>query len=574
MEHERWRLLTRHITERVDIVELIGQYVRLKKVGARYVGLCPFHQEKTPSFFVNPRLQTYHCFGCGAHDSAIGFMMQHQNLSFKEALESLARPLGLDLPDFSHDPTPSTHTPLCALMRAVHHFYQTALKRSKTAQAYLCQRGINNPMIEEFGIGFAPDAWGFLANSPFGKEHEAHLIELGVLIQNQTGTTYDRFRNRIIFPIRDPRGEVIAFGGRLMEPISNQPKYLNSPETVLFQKRDTLYGLYESLRSKKKFERIILVEGYLDVIALHQQGLTETVATLGTSISTVHLQKLLRYTNQLVLCFDADTAGQKAAWRALTTILPLLKDGLFIRFLSLPPPHDPDSFLRTEGLEAFEKLLRSANSLADFFFDTQSQTVDLNTLEGKAQLSALCRPHLEKIPASVLKTLMFEQLSKLVGVTQTELHTKSRFRAIKQAIMGSANRSLLHPVERAIAIVLQHPALTNTITPPMLDTTQSHSDLALLLELIATAQAHPQLSSADLIAHYQSHASSPKLRQLAQWPLLIPSQQLSLELDSIFQKMIAEDESKLIQALIAKSRTQPLTMQEKSELLELLTKKR
>ncbi|MCY1273987.1 DNA primase [compost metagenome] len=412
------------LLNRTDIVEVVGSRVQLKKAGKNYTARCPFHNEKTPSFSVSPDKQFYYCFGCGAGGNALGFIMDHDNLDFPQAVEDLAKRAGIDVPreegGRSNRPRQPTDSPLYALLTAASDYYRHALKQHPTRKAaveYLKGRGLTGEIARDFALGFAPPGWDNLLKHMGGDSlQQKHMIDAGLLIENaETGKRYDRFRDRVMFPIRDSRGRIIAFGGRVLG--DDKPKYLNSPETPVFHKGQELYGLFEARKHNRNLDEIMVVEGYMDVIALAQQGLRNAVATLGTATSEEHIKRLFRLVPSVLFCFDGDQAGRKAAWRALEATLPSLEDGRRARFLFLPEGEDPDSLVRKEGTDAFRaRLTQHAQPLADYFFQQLTQEADPGSLEGKAHLATLAAPLIERIPGANLKVLMRQRLAEITGL--------------------------------------------------------------------------------------------------------------------------------------------------------------
>ena len=411
---------------KVDIVDIIDEHVPLKKGGANYMACCPFHKEKSASFSVSPHKQFYHCFGCGAHGSAIGFIMEYQGLSFTEAVQYLADRIGMAVPKTrGREEAPEVRQArkkkqqtLEETTEAAAVFYAGRLKQDARAQAYLSQRGLSPEIIEHYGLGYSPDGWQPLAQV-FQPYPNTALVESGMVIEKD-GKHYDRFRDRIMFPIRNPRGQVIGFGGRVLD--KGEPKYLNSPETPLFDKGRNLYGLHEGRAAIKEAGRILVVEGYMDVVALAQFGLGYGVAALGTATTADHIKLLMRQTDSIYFCFDGDRAGRKAAWRALENALPQLKDDKSLHFLFLPEAHDPDSYIRAHGKAQFEDaLLNQSKPLSAYFWDGLSDGLDLNTHEGKAELVKTSAPLLAQISAPALGFLLKQQLSELVGIDPANL---------------------------------------------------------------------------------------------------------------------------------------------------------
>ena len=413
------------LLNRTDIVEVVSSRIQLKKAGKNYTACCPFHKEKTPSFSVSPDKQFYYCFGCGAGGNALGFIMDHDSLDFPQAVEDLAKRAGMDIPreesGRGRTPRQPVDSPLYPLLTAAADYYRQALKSHptrKSAVDYLKGRGLTGEIARDFGLGFAPPGWDNLHKHMAGdKLQQKAMIDAGLLIENaENGRIYDRFRDRVMFPIRDSRGRVIAFGGRVLG--DDKPKYLNSPETPVFHKGQELYGLYEARKNNRDLDEIMVVEGYMDVIALAQQGLRNAVATLGTATSEEHLKRLFRLVPSVLFCFDGDAAGRKAAWRALEATLPNLQDGRRARFLFLPEGEDPDTLVRSEGTDAFRaRINQHAQPLADYFFQQLSEEADPRSLEGKAHLVTLAAPLIDKIPGNHLRALMRQRLSEITGLS-------------------------------------------------------------------------------------------------------------------------------------------------------------
>jgi len=413
------------LLNRTDIVDVVSSRIQLKKAGKNYTACCPFHKEKTPSFSVSPDKQFYYCFGCGAGGNALGFVMDHDQLDFPQAVEDLAKRAGMEVPREEggrhSKPRQPSDSPLYPLLEAAADYYKQALKNHparKAAVNYLKGRGLSGEIARDFAMGFAPPGWDNLLKQLGGDAlQQKAMIDAGLLIENaENGRRYDRFRDRIMFPIRDSRGRVIAFGGRVLG--DEKPKYLNSPETPVFHKGQELYGLFEARKHNRNLDEIMVVEGYMDVIALAQQGLRNAVATLGTATSEEHLKRLFRIVPSVLFCFDGDAAGRNAAWRALEATLPNLQDGRRARFLFLPDGEDPDTLVRSEGTDAFRaRINQHAQPLADYFFQQLSEEADPRSLEGKAHLVTLAAPLIDKIPGNNLRTLMRQRLSEITGLS-------------------------------------------------------------------------------------------------------------------------------------------------------------
>lgn len=446
------------LLNRTDILDVVSSRIQLKKTGKNYSACCPFHKEKTPSFTVSPDKQFYYCFGCGAGGNALGFIMDHDQLDFVQAVEDLAKRAGMDVPREEgrrgNKPRQPTDSPLYPLLTAAADFYRQALKSHparKAAVEYLKGRGLTGEIARDFGLGFAPPGWDNLLKNLGGDNLQLKvMLDAGLLVENpDSGKRYDRFRDRVIFPIRDSRGRVIAFGGRVLG--DDKPKYLNSPETPVFHKGQELYGLYEARKNNRDLDEIMVVEGYMDVIALAQQGIRNAVATLGTATSEEHIKRLFRIVPNILFCFDGDQAGRNAAWRALESALTNLQDGRKVRFLFLPEGEDPDSLVRAEGPDAFRaRLAHQAQPLADYFFQQLALEADPSTLEGKAHLATLAGPLLEKIPGNTLRLLMRQRLGEITGLSAEALNQINAPRAGLTAQsshpMGSVTS---HPADHA-----------------------------------------------------------------------------------------------------------------------------
>jgi DNA primase len=425
------------LLHRVDIVDVIDRYVKLKRAGANFSACCPFHSEKSPSFTVSPTKQFYHCFGCGAHGTAISFLMEYSGLGFVEAVKDLAQNVGLPVPEERGDQTQTRRRTesedgedLHEIMLTAAQFFRGALKEAPHAIEYLKKRGLSGDVAKKFGVGYAPEGWQNLERA-FPNYQSSALTSVGLVKQNDEGRRYDIFRDRIMFPIVDVKGNVIGFGGRVLE--TGEPKYLNSPETPLFEKGRELYGLYQARRAIRDAGRVIVVEGYMDVVALAQHGVEYAVATLGTATTPMHVQKLLRQTDEIVYCFDGDNAGRRAAWRALENSLGQLADGKQVRFLFLPQGEDPDSYVRQHGKENFEKLLDDAIPLSQFLLNELSSHVDRSTSEGRARLLQEAKPLIKEIAAPMLSLMLRKQLAELAGFTQQELDAEFQIKSLPAA---------------------------------------------------------------------------------------------------------------------------------------------
>lgn len=451
---------------RVDIVDLIDAYVPLKKAGANYAACCPFHNEKSPSFTVSPNKQFYHCFGCGAHGTAISFLMEYQGLGFIDAIHDLAKRVGLSVPETRGNTPPQQiglAPRLLEIMARAAKYYREQLKQSPEAIAYLKQRGLTGEIAAKFGIGYAPNAWQNLA-AIFPDYDNNDLETAGLVIRNEQGRRYDRFRERVMFPIINPKGEVIAFGGRVIG--LGEPKYLNSPETPLFEKGREVFGLPQARAALREHNTVIVVEGYMDVVALAQHGVGHAVATLGTATTTTHVQKLLRQVDKLVFCFDGDNAGRKAAWRALENALEALSDNKRLAFAFLPESDDPDSYVRREGAAGFLQLLHNAAPLSDFLLRELGQRCDLTQAEGKAQIVHEAKPLLHKLNAPLLRLQLVKRLAEASGFSQQEVERLCQLRSSNSKFTPPArsprrapslNRTLLRLVLQRLSLLAQIP---------------------------------------------------------------------------------------------------------------------
>ncbi|MDP5238087.1 DNA primase [Uliginosibacterium sp. 31-16] len=433
------------VLARTDIVSLIERYVPLKKGGANYMACCPFHNEKSPSFSVSPTKQFYHCFGCGAHGTAIGFLMEYSGMSFPEAIKDLAQQAGLKIPeDNAPQQDRAQISSLLDVMGRATRFYREQLKHSQKAIEYLKQRGLTGEIAARFGIGYAPDDWQGL-HAVFPNDYDSPaLLEAGLVIQNEAGRRYDRFRDRVMFPILDQRGNIIGFGGRVIG--QGEPKYLNSPETPLFEKGRELYGLFQARQAIRESGVVVVVEGYMDVVALAQYGFGSAVATLGTATTATHIQKLFRQSERVVFCFDGDKAGRKAARRALESCLDQLADDREVRFLFLPPEHDPDSFVREQGLEAFHRAIHDALPLSEFLLRELRGELNLATAEDRAKLVHEAKALIPKISAPVLQLQTVRMLAQDVEMSSDEVS-----RALGLRVTSPRNKAAARPAGRRTA---------------------------------------------------------------------------------------------------------------------------
>ncbi|PTN09129.1 DNA primase [Nitrosomonas aestuarii] len=520
----------------INIIDAIDRHVTLKKAGANYIACCPFHGEKTPSFTVSPTKQFYHCFGCGAHGNAINFLMEYNGLSFIEAVENLASSIGMQIPE-QQSSTPAnlrslhnardkeaicTVQELFEAMRAATQFYREQLKRSEKPIAYLKKRGLTGKTAARFGIGYAPDDWQHLSTlftDYNSKKTSQTLARAGLVIAGKDGKQYDRFRDRIMFPILNQKGQVIAFGGRVID--QGEPKYLNSPETELFVKGQEIYNLFSARKSIRDAECVIVVEGYMDVVSLSQHGIDYVVATLGTAITDIHIQKLLRHTDKIIFCFDGDSAGNKAAWRALKNSLAQLTDGKAINFLFLPENEDPDSFISQNGKEAFEQQIMQSLPLSEFLLRGLSRNLNLQTDEDRAKLIRDAKPLLQLVKAPALALMLLKRLSTLCSLDQRELETLLQ---IKQTAPAHAQKNLPRKqptslYHRLILLLLYNPKYCLGLNKALLTQCKdSNEELGMLKILVDFLDNNPDIvnsaSTVSIIPHLQDHHYRSRLEKI------------------------------------------------------------
>ncbi|MBV2089653.1 MAG: DNA primase [Candidatus Thiodiazotropha sp. (ex Ctena orbiculata)] len=506
------------LLNRVDIVDVINRRVPLKKAGKEFQACCPFHDEKTPSFTVSPSKQFYHCFGCGAHGSAIGFLMEYDNLGFVEAVEELAQSAGLEVPREGGNEQGPDLRPLYELMEKAARFYQQQLKHhaeSPAAVDYLKSRGMSGQIAANYGIGFAPPGWNNLTGTLGDDKTSLERLNKCGLLSESNGKQYDRFRNRIIFPIRDPRGRTIGFGGRVLG--DDKPKYLNSPETSLFHKGRELYGLYEARQANREISNLLVVEGYMDVVALAQHNIQNAVATLGTATTHEHLELIFRNCPEVIFCFDGDRAGRDAAWKALNTSLPLMRDGREVRFLFLPQGEDPDTQVRKEGREAFQRRIEAATPLSEFLLQHLSSQVHMESIDGRAKLAQLAKPHLEKLPKGVFRQMMFERLEELVGLKAGHLDDAPTTPQRKPAKATPNKSQAPTPIRTAIALLLDHPDLYEVADEVSADWQGwDNPGITILKQLLEIIRSQPTLSKAALIERWRDTDYFAHLNKLAQ----------------------------------------------------------
>ncbi len=563
-----------HLLARIDLVDLIGARLPLRKAGREFVACCPFHTEKTPSFTVSPTKQFYHCFGCGAHGNAISFLMDYERLGFLDAVEELARSAGLELPRGVSPEQPGQDAGLEWLAQATQFFRRQLREHPLHHKAldYLRRRGLSDEIIDAFGIGYAPPGWDNLLKA-LNRQGAApgELVKAGLAIASDNGACHDRFRDRIMFPIRDRRGRPIAFGARTLGDA--QPKYLNSPETPFFHKGRQLYGLYEARLSERQLHRLLVVEGYMDVVALAQHGIRWTVATLGTAATAEQLEQLFRTVSDIVFCFDGDRAGREAAWRALENALPLLRDGRQASFLFLPEGEDPDSLVRREGPESFAQRLTQAQPLSDYLFQKLTAAADLHSIDGRARLAGQARPLIDRLPDSLYRDMMIERLAVLTEISRTILEKRL---ANPAPTLSAPNRSDAHltrtPVRRAIALLLKRPELARLAGDLASFPSPAIPGLPLLLQLTELLcellNDNPAIVHAALWERYRDTEEERILKKLAQWLPEIPEDLYESEFLGALEELKKRysPEKQLLNQLIAKGKLEELSMEEKQLL--------
>ena len=590
------------LLDRADIVDVIDRRVKLKKGGKNYMACCPFHEEKTPSFSVNPEKQFFYCFGCGAGGNVLGFLMDYENLEFPAAVETLAESLGLQVPREETSNRSAEQErgqrQLYALMDEATRYYQAQLRthpQRDKAVDYLKGRGLTGQIAKTFQMGFAPPGWDNLMKA-LGTDTERvqQLTTAGMLIENEQGRIYDRFRDRVVFPIRDQRGRVIGFGGRVLG--DDKPKYLNSPETPIYHKGRELYGLYEARQANRQLDRAIIVEGYMDVIALAQHGISCAMATLGTATSTTHLEKVYRLCPEVVFCFDGDSAGRQAASRALEAALPCMQDGRQARFLFLPDGEDPDTLVRGEGADAFMKRVASATPLETFLFENIAEGLDTSTLDGKARLSKLAAPLLQQIPTGVYRQLMFNALAERTGMsaeTLTDLvveappaaSTPAPGQAKAQAAQPRQRPVLTRPahsapanlVQTAISLLLHQPMLAGLVASPEPLSEIEGDDARLLVEMLTLLKRRPDSTMHMLLGHWYGSGDAELLNRLASQERLIPPEGVEKEFLDTIEKLAHHPQNVNFEAQVDKLKHRnyaDISELEKLEIVQALRDKR
>lgn len=606
------------ILDRTDIVDVVDRRVKLKKAGKNYSACCPFHQEKTPSFSVNPEKQFYYCFGCGAGGNALGFIMDYERMEFREAIESLAQAAGIDMPAEEVDSAPQVDNqkPLYESMERATKLYEGFLRQHKDRGRvvdYLKRRGLSGEVARDFRLGFAPEGWDNLMQTLPDEASVGHALTAGLLIENDKGRKYDRFRDRVIFPIVNQRGKVIAMGGRVLG--DGKPKYLNSPETPLFSKSHELYGLHHIRKFAKNLSRIVVVEGYMDVIALAQFGIHYAVATLGTSVGKPHLELLFRRVEQVVFCFDGDDAGRKAAFRGMEAALPMMEDGRQVKFLFLPEGEDPDTVVRSKGAPHLEHMFDTAAPLEQFLFEQMGAGIDLTTMDGKARLSKLVAPYINQIPDGVYKTLLFKSLAER---TDMDVESLRRLREVQETPITSesshndysdmspppkeddydqfGNRLLSDQDEanpyddmtqvaeidsgfndgvlmRALGLIVLHPPaallVADEVIPDSSDRTAS-----LLREVVSLVQETPEMSTAALLGYWTNTDEGEALSAAAAKEVIDTESEINEHLLAILNKLSRDRRANLLRTRAHELKAVPYTElnnEQKRELVTLMT---
>ena len=557
---------------RTDIVELVGSRVPLKRQGKEYSSRCPFHDERSASFTVSPTKQFYHCFGCGAHGTAISFLMNYDRLEFLDAVDELAKRVGMEVPRDTQqrNATPDSVDQYAALDTAA-KFFQQQLAISDKARGYFDRRGVDDAIRTQFGLGYAPDGFSALRDALGTDPRRMALLErVGLFSKNDKGHVYDKFRDRVMFPIHDRRGRTIAFGGRVLDP-EDSPKYLNSPETPLFHKGRELYGLWQVRQTNSKIERLIVVEGYMDVIALFQHGITQAVATLGTATTPDHAELLFRNAPDVYFCFDGDAAGRRAASKAMESVLPRMKDGRQAFFLFLPDGEDPDTMVRNEGSAGFDLRLRDATPLSTFFFDELGTDVNLGTLDGKARMAERAKPLLAQIPDGAFGDLMRQRLTELTGVgARVAAQAQPSSQRVRAQPAQTQKRSL---VRSAIALLLQQPSLALA-----LESTDSFSALrqpgvSLLAELVMLVHARPDITTGGVLEHFADREEINALQKLASQDMPGEAALWQDEFADAMAQLEKQTLHQRIDELQAKQREVGLDDDDKAELRALLLTK-
>ena len=601
------------VLDRTDIVDVVDRRVKLKKAGKNYSACCPFHQEKTPSFSVNPEKQFYYCFGCGAGGNALGFVMDYERIEFREAIELLAHAAGIEMPAEEIDAPQVDHQkPLYEAMERATKLYEGFLRQHKDRGRvvdYLKRRGLSGEVARDFRLGFAPEGWDNFMQTLSGEESIGHAVTAGLIIENDKGRKYDRFRDRVIFPIVNQRGKVIAMGGRVLG--DGKPKYLNSPETPLFSKSHELYGLHHIRKFAKNLSRIVVVEGYMDVIALAQFGIHYAVATLGTSVGKPHLELLFRRVEQVVFCFDGDEAGRKAAFRGMEAALPMMEDGRQVKFLFLPEGEDPDTVVRSKGAQHLEHMFDTAAPLEQFVFEQMSADIDLTTMDGKARLSKLVAPYINQIPDGVYKTLLFKSLAERTDMDVESLRRLREVQEVSSSSMtdphsyneiepqpddyhqfesdsagnyddidphtGKANTPRMETdfddsvLMRALGLIALHPPAALLVADEMLPESSDRTG-NLLREVVALVKETPDMSTAALLGYWTNTDEGEALSAAAAKEVIDTENEINEHLVAILNKLSRDRRVNLLRTRAHELKSvsyTDLTSEQKRELVSL-----
>ncbi|HEX7812785.1 MAG TPA: DNA primase [Burkholderiales bacterium] len=568
------------LLNRVDIVDVVESHVPLKRAGSNFAARCPFHTEKSPSFTVSQTKQFYHCFGCGAHGTAISFLMEHQGMGFIDAVKDLAGRVGMTVPEQAPDPRRQEKAEaaedLTEVTLKAAQFYKAQLKTTERAISYLKNRGLTGEIAARYGLGYAPDGWQSL-EAVFPDYQAKALNEAGLVILTDEGRRYDRFRDRIMFPIHNPRGVIIGFGGRVID--QGEPKYLNSPETPLFEKGRELYGLFQARAAIRDAEKVVVVEGYMDVVALAQYGIGYAVATLGTATTPWQVQKLLRQSENVIYCFDGDAAGRRAAWRALENSLAQLQDGKQVRFLFLPAEHDPDSYVRAHGKEAFEALLGKAPALSEFLVTELTSRVDMRTAEGRAKFLQDAKPLVKQVAAPMLSLMLRKQIAELAGIAQSELDRNFEIKAVSRSQVSERRNAVKPSLARQLSEMLVFRPILAALADPVqlsrqIDSTagdSSPAEMQLLASLHALCLSRPDTRT--VAEHFRDGPLEMLVRETEvgslRWAEL-EEEALKTEFEQTWGKFQLLTKTAELKALTEKSKRAQLTEEEKLRFKELV----
>ena len=569
------------LIERADIGEVIGRRVEIKKAGKEFKACCPFHNEKTPSFTISPEKGFYHCFGCGAHGTALGFLMDYERLTFVEAIEEVAKMLGVSVPKTKENIAKSKErNSLKDLLQNISNYYEQNLKGSDKAIKYLKSRGIDGKTAKHYALGFSIDSWDDITHK-FGvtQEDKKKLLACGLLIEKDDGGFYDRFRNRLMFPIKNNKGEIVGFGGRIID--DEEPKYLNSPETSLFKKGELLYGLYESKKSIADKRKAIIVEGYTDVIGLYQNKIGNSLATLGTATTEIHINKIFRISDQIIFCFDGDNAGKKAAKKAMELCLPLVRKNKEARFLLLEDD-DPDEFIRNKGFKAFEKLIKEAQSMDEFLINLCNQESDINSIKGKANAAENAMTLANKIRDGIYKDLLIKRIAQEYDLPEEKLmkyHASNNKNTSKKSFSGSASkkvssRAKKRPslIKQAIRILLHKPELVRTINISNQFKFIDEKGIDVFRKIARLVNEKDKVKLATIIEHFPDPKLQEYLSKLATEQNLIKDNELASEFDDIIKRLDLQDQRKELTSLITKAKKSNLNDSDQSRLKELSRK--